>query len=71
MRSECHRDTLGIRMDSFYLTVVHRPELVPEYLQKGAEEGKAKKPKPEKPAKPKAEGPKEEAAPKAKAEPKS
>ena len=28
-------------MTSFYLTVVHRPEMVPEYLQKGAEEGKA------------------------------
>ncbi len=28
-------------MTSFYLTVIHRPEMVPEYLQKGAEEGKA------------------------------
>jgi hypothetical protein len=26
--------------DTFYLTVIHRPEMVPEYLQKGAEEGK-------------------------------
>lgn len=28
-------------MTSFYLTVIHRPEMVPEYLQKEAEEGKA------------------------------
>jgi hypothetical protein len=28
-------------MANFYLTVVHRPEMVPEYLQKGADEGKA------------------------------
>ena len=28
-------------MTTFFLTVVHRPEMVPEYLQKGAEEGKA------------------------------
>ena len=28
-------------MSTFYLTVVHRPEMVPEYLQKEAEEGKA------------------------------
>jgi len=28
-------------MASFYLTVIHRPEMVPEYLQKEAEEGKA------------------------------
>lgn len=28
-------------MSTFYLTVIHRPEMVPEYLQKGAEEGKA------------------------------
>jgi hypothetical protein len=28
-------------MDQFYLTVIHRPEMVPEYLQKEAEEGKA------------------------------
>ena len=28
-------------MTNFYLTVIHRPEMVPEYLQKGAEEGKA------------------------------
>jgi hypothetical protein len=28
-------------MDRFYLTVVHRPEMVPEYLQKEAEQGKA------------------------------
>jgi hypothetical protein len=27
-------------MTSFYLTVIHRPEMVPEYLQKEAEEGK-------------------------------
>ena len=26
-------------MSSFYLTVIHRPEMVPEYLQKEAEEG--------------------------------
>jgi hypothetical protein len=26
---------------NFYLTVIHRPEMVPEYLQKEAEEGKA------------------------------
>ncbi len=28
-------------MGTFYLTVIHRPEMVPEYLQKEAEEGKA------------------------------
>jgi len=28
-------------MTTFFLTVIHRPEMVPEYLQKGAEEGKA------------------------------
>ena len=28
-------------METFYLTVIHRPEMVPEYLQKEAEEGKA------------------------------
>lgn len=28
-------------MTSFYLTVIHRPEMVPEYLQKGAEEGRS------------------------------
>jgi hypothetical protein len=28
-------------METFYLTVIHRPEMVPEYLQKAAEEGKA------------------------------
>ena len=28
-------------MTSFYLTVIHRPEMVPEYLQKEAEEGRA------------------------------
>lgn len=27
-------------MDEFFITVVHRPEMVPEYLQKEAEEGK-------------------------------
>ncbi len=25
---------------AFYITIIHRPEMVPEYLQKGAEEGK-------------------------------
>ena len=28
-------------MSTFYLTVIHRPEMVPEYLQKEAQEGKA------------------------------
>ena len=28
-------------MTSFYVTVIHRPEMVPEYLQKEAEQGKA------------------------------
>jgi hypothetical protein len=28
-------------MTTFYLNVIHRPEMVPEYLQKDAEEGKA------------------------------
>jgi len=28
-------------MTTFYLTVIHRPEMVPEYLQKKAAEGKA------------------------------
>ena len=28
-------------MTTFNLTVIHRPEMVPEYLQKGAEEGRA------------------------------
>jgi len=28
-------------MTNFYLTVIHRPEMVPEYLQKEAQEGKA------------------------------
>ena len=28
-------------MENFYLSVVHRPEMVPEYLQKEAEQGKA------------------------------
>ncbi|MBA7647273.1 hypothetical protein ES703_55045 [subsurface metagenome] len=27
-------------MSEFYVTIIHRPEMVPEYLQKGAEEGK-------------------------------
>lgn len=27
-------------MANFYVTVVHRPKMVPEYLQKGADEGK-------------------------------
>ncbi len=27
-------------MSAFYVTIIHRPEMVPEYLQKGAEEGK-------------------------------
>jgi len=27
-------------MDEFYVTIIHRPEMVPEYLQKEAEEGK-------------------------------
>jgi hypothetical protein len=27
-------------MDEFYVTIVHRPEMVPEYIQKGAEAGK-------------------------------
>ncbi len=27
-------------MSDFYVTIIHRPEMVPEYLQKGAEEGK-------------------------------
>lgn len=27
-------------MNEFYITIVHRPEMVPEYLHKGAEEGK-------------------------------
>jgi hypothetical protein len=26
-------------MSEFYLTIIHRPEMVPEYIQKGAEEG--------------------------------
>ena len=28
-------------MSEFYVTIIHRPEMVPEYLQKEAEEGKA------------------------------
>jgi hypothetical protein len=28
-------------MGEFYVTIIHRPEMVPEYLQKEAEEGKA------------------------------
>jgi hypothetical protein len=27
-------------MDEFYVTIIHRPEMVPEYIQKGAEAGK-------------------------------
>jgi hypothetical protein len=27
-------------MSEFYVTIIHRPEMVPEYIQKGAEEGK-------------------------------
>ena len=27
-------------MSAFYVTIIHRPEMVPEYIQKGAEEGK-------------------------------
>jgi hypothetical protein len=27
-------------MDKFYVTIVHRPEMVPEYIQRGAEAGK-------------------------------
>jgi hypothetical protein len=27
-------------MDRFYVTIIHRPEMVPEYIQKGAEAGK-------------------------------
>ena len=27
-------------MSEFYVTIIHRPEMVPEYLQKGVEEGK-------------------------------
>ena len=30
----------GIGMGEFYVTIIHRPEMVPEYLQKGAESGK-------------------------------
>jgi len=27
-------------MSAFYVTIIHRPEMVPEYIQKGVEEGK-------------------------------
>ncbi len=27
-------------MSNFYLTIIHRPEMVPEYIQKEAEQGK-------------------------------
>ncbi len=27
-------------MDEFYVTIIHRPEMVPEYIQKGAEQGR-------------------------------
>src|SRR5512137_2825341 len=27
-------------MDDFYVTIIHRPEMVPEYIQKEAEQGK-------------------------------
>ena len=27
-------------MGEFYVTIIHRPEMVPEYIQKGAQEGK-------------------------------
>ena len=27
-------------MSEFYVTIIHRPEMVPEYIQKEAEQGK-------------------------------
>ena len=30
-------------MSNFYVTIIHRPEMVPEYIQKEAEQGKVAK----------------------------